>query len=93
MQSTGKWRNEPIFLCWGFAFYFQILENVFLNSFRCRQDVGELPFSTYVHRACTFSIARYDALAYGTAYLIKPANDNQHACGLFGASGHRSLER
>ena len=37
----------------------------------------------YVHKACTFSIACYDAFEYGTAYLIWPTD---LTCSLFGAS-------
>ena len=46
----------------------------------------------------TFSIARYDAFAYGTAYLIRPTKSNDPTSGLFRASpiphkGHLSLSQ
>ena len=50
------------------------------------QNAGGVPFFTYVHRACTFSIAHYDAFVYGTAYILRPTKLNDPACGLFGAS-------
>ena len=46
---------------------------------------GKVPFFTYVHIVCTFLIIHYDALAYGTAYLIRPTKSNDPASSLFGA--------
>ena len=63
-----------------FDFYFQIIENVLLNSFESRGK------SLYVHRSCKFWIVCF---VCGTAYLIRPAESNDPACGyLTMASGH-----
>ena len=51
---------------------------VFISEFG---NAGEVPFFTYVHRACTFLIACYDAFAYGTTYSIRPTKSNDPACG------------
>ena len=56
-------------------------------------DTGEVPFFTYVHRTWTFSITRYDAFVYGTAYLIGPTKSNDPTAGLLEASPTSANER
>ena len=54
--------------------------------FRARPIMhGEVPFCTYLHRASTFSIVRYDVFVYGTAYLISPTKSNDPDSGFYEA--------
>ena len=54
--------------------------------FRARLKMhGKVPFCTYVHRASTFSIVRYDVFAYNAAYLINPTESNEPGSGFYGA--------
>ena len=68
-------------------FYFQILENALLNGFECRESpifhVLSIDTEHFGSYAMTF--------ACGTAYLIRPTESNDPACGYLAmASGHLS---
>ena len=69
-----------------FDFYFQILENMLLNGFECRVS----PFlRTSIDVVYFGSYAM--TLECGTAYLIRPTESNDPACGYLAmASGHLS---
>ena len=71
-----------------FDFYFQILENALLNGFECRV-LKSLFLRTSIDAVYFGSYAM--TLACGTAYLIRPTESNDPACGFLAmASGHLS---
>ena len=88
-------RNDEIEIYQNFDFHFHVGKKTRCCAQSTSQTHGEVPFFTYVHRAYTFSIARYDAFAYGTAYIIRPTKSNDPACGCSGLplppKGHLSL--
>ena len=78
-------RNDEIEIYQNFDFHFHIGKNT-VFVFRARLIMhGEVPLCTYLHRASTFSIVRYDVVAYGTAYLISPTKSNDPDSGFYGA--------
>ena len=67
-----------------FNFYFQILENALLNGF-------ESPFFSRTSIDAVYFGSYAMTLVCGTAYLIRPTESNDPACGyLTMASGHFS---
>ena len=70
-----------------FDFYFQILENALLNGFECRVS----PFFLRTSIDAVYFGSYAMTLACGTAYLIRPTESNDPACGYLAmASGHLS---
>ena len=87
MESGEKLEKLEKCSSQNFDFYFQILENALLNGFECRVN----PFFAYVHRCCIYFGSYAMTLACGTAYLIRPTESNDPACGYLAmASGHLS---
>ena len=78
-------RNDENEIYQNFDFHFHIGENTVFCVQSAFQCMGKIPLCTYVHRASTFSIVRYDVFAYGTAYIISSTKSNDTGGGFFGA--------
>ena len=76
-----------IFSSQNFDFYFQILENTLLNGFECRVS----PFFPHTSIDAVYFGSYTMTFACGTAYLIRPTESNNPACGYLAmALGHLS---